>query len=101
MEFPQPLAAPHLHPGPRLRGGLSASGPDPTCLPPPHPSLSSDELPGARLHVLDGWQCLSLTPPFFLAPTQAFAASFTFGSLCMVKAWARIWLYPESQNLPL
>ena len=26
---------------------------------------------------------------------------FTFRSLCVVKAWDRIWLYPESQNLLL
>ena len=92
----QPLAPP-AHPGPDSGVGSLLLG----LILPRCPPLSSDELPGAGLHFLDTWQCLCLPPPFFLAPTWAFAATFTCGSLCVFKVWAQIWFYAESQNLLL
>lgn len=52
------LLAPLAHPGPDSGVGSLLGLILPCC-----PLLSSDELPGAGLHFLDTWQCLSLPPP--------------------------------------
>lgn len=40
-----------------------------------------------------------ILPPFPPDPSQASAAAFVFGILCVFKAWDQLWFYPESKQL--